>query len=188
MLGIILVPPLIYSVNLFSKSTTADEIIVAISIGVFASVVYLWILDATGILSFKSEWVSKTVYGAAIASILGTSAAVYQGYFVGDKHPYRGAWELTYEQSVYKASISYSNNAETYWGYTEVAYGWNDTLWFDSIEIIDFNPEEKIIVIRHVSSGNKQREEKIPIQIKRNGKLIESNNSGGNLFRLKREN
>jgi len=187
MLAIILLPPLFYSTNLIIKSTTADEVIVAISIGVFASVVYLWILDATDILPFKSVWVSRSVYGAAIASILGTSAAVYQGYFVGDKHPYRGAWELTHGNYVFNTSISYSKNSETYWGYSEVIQGREeDKLWFVSLEIPDFNPDDKLIIIRKIS-GDYPREEKIPITIKRNGKLIESANKDMPL-RMKREN
>ena len=54
------------------------ELLVAVSIALFASVLFLWIMDATGLLPFRAAWISKAVYGAAITSILGTSVAVYK--------------------------------------------------------------------------------------------------------------
>lgn len=188
MLAIILIPPLFYAAKLLTSTTAANEIIVSISISVFASVVYLWILDVTNVLSFRSIWVSRSVYGAVIVSILGTSTAVYKGYFVEDKYPFRGAWEVTYRNQVYNASISFSKNSDTYWGYTDVILEKkeNETRSL-SIEIIDLKPEDNILVIREVVDGEKF-EEHFPIAIKRNGKLIEKANKDGQNFRLKRRN
>jgi len=76
MIAGILVPTAMYSFRLTSPSPA--ELLVAVSIALFASVLFLWIMDATGILPFRAAWISKAVYGAAITSILGTSVAVYK--------------------------------------------------------------------------------------------------------------
>lgn len=96
MMVAIILPAVNYS--LWLKNPTPSELLVAICIALFSSVVFLWILDVTGVLPFKSGWVSKSVYGAAIASVLGTSVAVYSEYFSQRKHPYEGKWELTIQE------------------------------------------------------------------------------------------
>ena len=90
MLAAILVPSVNYSMNLYNPS--AAELLVAISISLFSSVLFLWILDATSILKFRSEWISKSIYGAAIVSVIGTSVGVYKDYFDQNKYPYSGKW------------------------------------------------------------------------------------------------
>ena len=79
MLAGILLPTALYSFRL--QSPSAPELLVAVSVALFASVLFLWILDATDIMPFRAPWISKSVYGAAIVSILGTSVAVYKDYF-----------------------------------------------------------------------------------------------------------
>src|SRR5580700_2617368 len=89
----ILAPTALYSFRLTSPSPA--ELLVAISIALFASVLFLWILDATGLMPFRAPWISKAVYGAAITSILGTSVAVYKDFFYANKYPFEGAWQAT---------------------------------------------------------------------------------------------
>src|SRR5438046_1468148 len=72
----ILFPTAIYAFNL--RNPTPAQLLVAICMSLFSAVIFLWILDATSVLRFRSEWVSRSVYGAAIVSVLGTSVAVYQ--------------------------------------------------------------------------------------------------------------
>ena len=82
----VLMPAANYSLRL--SDPTPSQLLVAISIGVFSSVVCLWLLDAVSILRFRSEWVSRSVWGAAIVSILGTGVGVFQGAFAERKYPY----------------------------------------------------------------------------------------------------
>ena len=90
----VLMPSVIYSVNL--RTPTPAELLIAICIALFSSVLFLWIMDATSVLKFRSEWISKSVYGAAIASILGTSVAVYTDVLVERKYPYEGNGTAVY--------------------------------------------------------------------------------------------
>ena len=87
-------------------------------------VVFLWILDATSILRFRAEWISRSVYGAAIVSVLGTSVGVYQDAFNEQKYPFEGRWEVKVrkaEQTTFVANhtvvLAYSRTAKVYWGY-----------------------------------------------------------------------
>src|ERR1022692_5321363 len=84
----ILVPAAFYAFKL--RDPTPPQLLVAICISLFSSVVFLWILDSTSILRFRSEWVSRSVYGAAIVSVLGTSVAVYKDAFAAKAYPYEG--------------------------------------------------------------------------------------------------
>ena len=93
MLAGILIPSVVYSLNL--KDPTPAELLIAICIALFSSVLFLWILDATSVLRFRSEWIGKSIYGAAIASIIGTSVAVYSDAFSERKYPYEGRWEIS---------------------------------------------------------------------------------------------
>lgn len=92
MLVAILVPPVMYSLRL--QEPSPPQLLVAICIGVFASMLYLWVLDATATIKFRSEWISKGVYGVAIVSILGTSVGVYKDAFQAP-FLYQGEWLLT---------------------------------------------------------------------------------------------
>src|SRR5436309_1899649 len=76
MLGGILLPTAKYAFAL--REPTPAQLLVAVCMAMFSAVLFLWILDATEILPFRAAWVSKSVYGAAIVSVLGTSVAVYR--------------------------------------------------------------------------------------------------------------
>lgn len=122
LVGVVL-PSALYSYRL--TDPTPPELLVAICVALFSSVVFLWILDAISILRFRSEWVSKSIYGAAIASVLGTSVAVYKDAFASRKFPYEGAWQLQIEpkspipSALLSILISHSEQSDTYWGYSE---------------------------------------------------------------------
>lgn len=121
MLIAVLLPAVMYSTGL--REFTPAELLVAICIGMFASVLFLWILDVTDTLSFRSPWVSRSVYAAAIASVLGTSVGVYKDSF-GDPYPYQGAWLLTVIDDSGSTLIArrpvalvYDRQTDVYWGY-----------------------------------------------------------------------
>ncbi len=88
----ILVPAAFYSFNL--RNPTPAQLLVAICISLFSGVVFLWILDATDIMRFRSEWVASSVYGAAIASCSWHQRRVYRDAFDSRKYPYEGAWDV----------------------------------------------------------------------------------------------
>lgn len=123
MLVAVVLPSALYSYRL--TDPTPPELLVAICVALFSSVVFLWILDAVAILRFRSEWVSKSIYGAAIASVLGTSVAVYKDAFTTIKYPYEGGWNLqitSQTQGPYgrlPVLIMFSERSGAYWGYSE---------------------------------------------------------------------
>jgi hypothetical protein len=122
----ILLPTAKFSLGLNDPSPT--QLLIAICISLFSAVVFLWILDSTAVLRFRSEWVSKSIYGAAIVSVLGTSVAVYKDAFIERKYPYEGRWEIqirTGEKLLANNELilMYSDSAETYWGYSDFRGG-----------------------------------------------------------------
>lgn len=153
----ILLPTAFYSFNL--RNPTPAQLLVAVCMALFSGVVFLWILDATNILLFRSKWVSRSVYGAAIASVLGTSVAVYRDAFDARKYPYEGAWEVNVLKADtnqllvdHKVVLSFSESAGVYWGYSNVVLEKNDdttkALW---IEVKQFRPDDGYILMRLVS-------------------------------------
>jgi len=182
----ILAPTAFYSFKLTQSSPTPADLLVAVSISLFSSVLFLWIMDATSILPFRAAWISKSVYGAAIASILGTSVAVYSNYFSARKFPYEGAWQavLTSTANPNRPTellivLTYSEGAAKYWGYSNLVSGSQDSvLW---AEVTDFAPDEKTLELRvHLSDGT-QRVYKWPISAGRKGKLFKSDKNDSNL-------
>ena len=122
MLIAILAPTVTYSINL--REPTPAQLLIAICIGMFASVLYLWVLDASSTIQFRSVWVSRAIYGAAIASILGTSVGVYKDAFVQDPFPFQGEWLMTVNGPTGSTlvarrpvSLAYSRATSVYWGY-----------------------------------------------------------------------
>jgi hypothetical protein len=120
MLAGILIPTAKYAWDL--REPTPAQLLVTVCMAMFSAVLFLWILDSTSILPFRSPWVARSVYGAAIVSILGTSVAVYRDVFAESKYPYDGLWEMTlwsgYPEVTrkHRVLLSYSSSAETYWG------------------------------------------------------------------------
>jgi hypothetical protein len=157
MIGGVLLPTAKYAFDL--REPTPAQLLVAVCMAMFSAVLFLWILDSTSILRFRSVWVGRSVYGAAIVSILGTSVAVYRDSFAESKYPYEGLWEMTLWQAIdsgettskHRVLLSYSSSAETYWGFSDAqpspivnATEPKELQW---IEITDFNPVEKRIVV-----------------------------------------
>ena len=97
MLAGILIPTAKYAFGL--REPTPAQLLVAVSMAMFSAVLFLWILDSTSLLRFRSPWVARSVYAAAITSILGTSVGVYRDAFNESKYPYDGLWEITVWQT-----------------------------------------------------------------------------------------
>jgi hypothetical protein len=175
----ILLPAAAYSFRL--NKPTPSELLVAISVGLFSSVLFLWILDATSLLTFRASWMSKAIYGAAIVSVLGTSVGVYKDYFQSSKYPYDGVWHLSLKRSADAEPIeclllvAYSRNAEKYWGYSNLATTLNTenktkvTYWF---ELIDYVPEESKARFRVVGSDGSERTIEQSLKSERKQKLL----------------
>jgi len=159
MLIAILIPSVKYSFGLDNPSPS--ELLVAIAIALFSSVLFLWILDATSILRFRNEWVSKSVYGAAIVSVLGTSVGVYKDYFNTTVYPYLGKWEVNIlnipdSTVVFESSmaITYSEYSNKYWGYSSTSLDELDSTKVISVELSGFDVKSakgtfKLLYLEH---------------------------------------
>jgi hypothetical protein len=138
-----------------------SELIVAICIAVFSSLLCLWLLDVTGVFPFRSVWVSRSVYGAAVVAILGTTVGVYQGAFSDRKHPLEGAWELQVSDKDGVATahrnvvLIHSESAADYWGYSDFDAISKSTSW---LEVRSLSPETGSITIRLVSGDGTVKE------------------------------
>jgi hypothetical protein len=124
----IMAPPVMYALNL--STATPTQLITSICMSLFGSVLFLWILDATSILKFRSKWVSRSVYSIGVASIISATIGIYKDAFSKHLHPFDGAWQMTCwsgtgerlaeDQPV----ILYSNNGgKTYFGYSGCRLG-----------------------------------------------------------------
>lgn len=158
----VLLPAANYSIRL--NDPTPPQLLVAICIGVFSSVVCLWILDAVDILKFRSEWVSRSVWAAAIVSILGTGVGAFQGAFAERKYPYEGPWVVRVYARADKsfiaerqAVLTYSQSTETYWGYSETSLPTTPQANIAiSVEIVAFDPKKPHITLRLLFADGKQ--------------------------------
>jgi hypothetical protein len=176
----ILAPTALYSFRL--TSPTPAELLVAISIALFASVLFLWIMDATGLLIFRHPWISKAVYGAAITSILGTSVAVYKDFFYTHKYPFEGAWETTITKTAdppHPAELwlllSYSESGDRYWGYSNLLATSSDPKVLVWVEAVDVSPEQRTARLRlHFGDGSQQVCQ-WTLLIEKKGKFMRSN-------------
>jgi hypothetical protein len=175
----ILVPTAMYTIRL--SSPTPAQLLVAISIALFASVLFLWIMDATGLLVFRAAWISKAIYGAAITSILGTSVAVYKDFFYDSKYPYEGAWQVELTDTNAPTSplefsfvIAYSESGQRYWGYSNLISRSADPKAVVWVEATDIAPEENSAELRlHFGDGT-QRIYKWPVELQRRGRYLKS--------------
>jgi len=182
----ILLPTAFYSFRLSQSSPTAADLLIAVCIALFSSVLFLWIMDATNILPFRAEWISKSVYGAAIVSILGTSVGVYKNFFDSSKYPFDGAWQVVLISNAdptrpteFQVVLTYSKSGGKYWGYSNVVLRSQDSiLW---AEVTDFAPEEKSFELRVTSGDGTQRVYKWPIKSSRKGRFFESERESSNL-------
>lgn len=178
----ILLPSVMYSFNL--SEPTPSQLLIAISISLFSSVIFLWILDATDILRFRAEWVSKSIYGAAIVSVLSTSVAVYKDAFTERKYIYEGRWEISVMNpgakeylSHHSIVLSYSENADTYWGYSNYDIHKKgkekESVW---VNVLDFDPKKNLIRLRIILGDGNDLVIKSELKGSRGGKLFESSN------------
>ena len=158
----VLMPAANYSYRL--SDPTPAKLLVAICIGVFSSVVCLWILDAVAILRFRSEWVARSVWGAAIASILGTGVGVFHGALAERQYPFEGTWMVRVYSPADKAFLAerqavimYSQSAKIYWGYSEASYPSPENAKVAvASEIVEFDPKKPHIVLRLLFADGKQ--------------------------------
>lgn len=150
----VLFPAMRYSVGLSAPQPA--ELIVAICIAVFSSLLCLWLLDVTGVFPFRSVWVSRAVYGAAVLSILGTSAGVYQGAFSDRKYPLEGDWTVRVADQSGKVLakrtvvLIHSERADTYWGYSDYDPKDAGANW---LEVASLSTETGSTTIKMVSNG-----------------------------------
>jgi hypothetical protein len=93
----ILFPSIYYGVLLRPRS--AADVLVASSVCLFSSVVYLWTLHAISIITFRDAWMGKAIFGAAITGILGTSAVIYKSQ-LSNSYPFAGKWDLALQRRV----------------------------------------------------------------------------------------
>ncbi len=178
LLGILL-PTAFYSFKLAQSSPTPSDLLVAVCMALFSSVLFLWIMDATSILPFRASWISKSVYGAAIMSVLGTSVAVYKDYFNTRKYPYEGAWNVVLTSNAspnspieFPVILTYSEAAGAYWGYSNlVPKSQSSIIW---AEVTDLAPDEKALELKVYLSDGTQHTYKWPIGVERKGKLFKS--------------
>jgi hypothetical protein len=188
----ILLPAAIHAVKLGNDETPAN-LLVSICISLFAGVIFLWILDAVSILPFRSQWVSKSVYAAAIVSVLGTSVAVYADFFSSRKYPFEGAWALQYTDGDYvkrtNVIMMYSNQSRAYWGYSEFddrdQKDKDAVIW---IKIDDFDPKAAEIRLQLYKSSKKIADENYRLTIEREGALLRSDKPNPDKLRLSRPN
>jgi hypothetical protein len=194
MLASVLLPAAYYSYHL--KDPRPSQLLVAICIGVFSSVVFLWILDSVAILQFRSSWVSRSVYGLAIASILGTSVGVYKDAFSDAKYPYEGRWEVLLinpkdgrEIAHKTVALVYSERSDTYWGNSDY-----EPLPTDSaaraawLGVNDFNPKEKRAVLNWYSGAGEKFAADIRVDSERAGRLFVGKMDDQTTVRISRPN
>ena len=192
MLAGVLIPSVLYSIKL--ENPTPAELLIAISIALFSSVLFLWIMDATSVLRFRAEWVSKSIYGAAIVSIIGTSVAVYSNAFTERKYPYEGRWELfvspektTEFQIKHSAVIIFSEAAQTYWGYSDYKPKNSNIAGKSSwINIEDFDPKTGKIKLEIVGDDSSRKSLDLKIKQERHGKLFKNEEQGKSIFIMSR--
>ena len=189
----VLLPSAMYSFRLHDP--TPAELLIAICIGLFSSVVFLWILDAISILRFRAEWVSKSIYGAAIVSVLGTSVAVYKDAFATRKYPYEGLWELQITSWHQMADLSlpivftYSEGSGAYWGYSEYRPS-TDPVRIVWVQATEFSPRtvNADLTLRILTNAGQERRLSQALSSDRKGKVFVGALSEGAKIRLSRPN
>ena len=188
----VLLPAAKYSSNL--TDPTPSQLLVAISIGVFSSTLCLWLMDAVGVLAFRSEWVSRGVWGAAVVSILSTGVGVFQGALAERKYQLEGKWEarvISKESDIYLTEVplvlSYSTSADTYWGYSKtLVTSQQEERKPISIDVIDLNIDALKITYRLRYLNGKEEIYEQPIKLGEKRKNIYSEVPNGASFTLSR--
>jgi hypothetical protein len=161
-------------------------LLVAVCMALFSSVLFLWIMDAINILQFRAAWISKSVYAAAIVSVLGTSVGVYKDYFNTRKYPYEGAWQVvlinnadSMHPTEFPVVLTYSEGGGKYWGFSNLIPKVHDSaLW---AEVTEFIPEEKTLELRLHFGDGEQRVFKWLVTVGRKGRFFKSDKETSNL-------
>jgi hypothetical protein len=92
----IMAPPLVNVWQAFRQgSLTPVQVITAVCMSVFASVLVLWILDATRLRAFPSNWMSRAIWALAISSILSAGIGMWKGQFTDRANPFDGLWKVS---------------------------------------------------------------------------------------------
>ena len=127
----------------------------------------------------RAEWISKSVYGAAIVSFSERVSRYIRTFLRTRKYPYEGRWELTIRSlddnkniANHTVAISYSESAGTYWGYSNIHLG-NPSepaqvVW---VEVVEFSSDEKKITLRLISKDESTSMITQTLKIERNGQL-----------------
>jgi hypothetical protein len=92
----ILFPSVWYALVL--RPISPSDVLVASSICLFSSIVYLWTLHSISIVQFRDPWMSKAIFGAAITAILASSAATFKAQLSMNPFPLEGTWDLKLER------------------------------------------------------------------------------------------
>jgi hypothetical protein len=182
MLAAILLPSAQYSITM--RNPSPAELLTAICISLFSGVLSLWILDATSVLRFRSQWVSRSVWGAAIASVLGTSVGVYKDAFSPQRMPLEGSWDLRLHKAdqpefemAYAAVLAFSTRSGAYYGYSDFKAN-SDALGVVSVAIEDLDPktgELRASLIRKDGGRDVVRSQ---LSTERDGKRMTSSSAG----------
>ncbi|MGH9427298.1 MAG: hypothetical protein ACRD2L_13465, partial [Terriglobia bacterium] len=165
-----------------AQNPTPSQVLLSISISVFAFVLSLWMLDAVSILRMRSAAVSRSVYGLAVASILTTSVGVYKGAFEDRKYPFEGLWEISVrsnndnsvlaEQSVL---LMHSESGGAYWGFSDAKLPGSaaqpTSVW---LEVVKFNAEKDPIRIDLLDAAGKKTVITAKMKSEDQGKRVES--------------
>jgi hypothetical protein len=194
MLAAILLPAVNNSMR--QQSHTPSQLLITICVSLFASVVYLWILDATNILPFREKWISRSIYGAAIASVLGTSVGVYKDYFQVDKYPLRGKWMLTMVDSTHFNAendlvLEYSLTSKVYYGFTNINYAaLKDTSRsvFIGAEVLGLSTEDETIRVTFFKKGGDKTAIMSNFSINKEGTLLRVDTGGKSIITMARPN
>ena len=185
LIGIVL-PSAIYSLRL--DHPTPSQLLVAICIALFSSIVFLWILDATSVLTFRSGWVSKGVYGVAIVSVLGTSVGVYKDAFGSAKRPLEGAWNVTLFEpktgsvlATHNLLVAYSESSGAYWGYSDVHATAQSTIratWMSLDELTVTGDNASLIYSYCEGAAQEPTKVRASGKVLRGGKVLEASADG----------
>lgn len=199
MLGAVLLPSVVYSINL--NEPTPSELLIAICIGVFSSVLSLWILNITSIINFKEKWLSKSIWTTVIVSILGSSVGVYKESFSERTYKLEGRWELSIwnnngEQLVLDKDLIllYSKNSEVYWGYSEYSHIIDEESKIDNITWVNIkyiDIDNSLIELELLNKESRYILRFNDIDVSKNKKIINAKNGhqdvkGTHFFRITR--
>jgi hypothetical protein len=141
--------------------------------------------------------ISKSVYGAAIVSVLGTSVAVYSSAFSERKHPLEGLWEIEIKDGdvfdTHSLIMMFSDQSKAYWGYSDFRKLKDSAPLSQWISVKEFDPSAKSLRITRSFKDEEKNVSWTNFKTDRDGRLYFSDQSSGEqstipTFRLVRRN